>query len=109
MATRAPEQVPAGGIAGTYYAASGGGDRVPPGSLIHVKNAGGTVCVPTFVTPGVIDTDLAVADRVGIAVPITTGMNFYRVPTDRNYVDPADNQVLINWSFTTSVTFAVLS
>lgn len=109
MATRAPEQVPAVGIAGTYYAASAGGDSVPPGSLLVVRNAGGTACVPTFVTPGVIDGDLAVADRVGIATPITTGLCFYRVPTDRNYVDPSDGLVDITWSFTTSVTFAVLS
>lgn len=109
MANRDPEQVSGAGIAGTYYAASGGGDRVPPGALLHVKNGGGTVCVPTFVTPGVVDTDLAIADRVGNAVPITNGAMFYRVPTDRNYVDPADGRVLVNWSFTTTVTFAVLS
>lgn len=109
MATRAPEQVSGAGIAGTYNAASGGGDRVPPGVLLHVKNAGGTQCIPTFVTPGVIDGDLAIADRAGNPTPITNGAMFYRVPTDRNYVDPADGLVGITWSFTTSVTFAVLS
>lgn len=109
MATRAPEAATRGGIAGTYYAASGGGDSVPPGVLLHVKNAGGSACVPTFVTPGVVDTDVPIGDPAGNSIAATTGMAFIRVPTDRNFVDPADGLVDIAWSFTTSVTFAVIS
>lgn len=109
MATRAPEAASSSGLAATYYAASGGGDRVPPGVLLHVKNAGGAGITLTLVTTSVVDGDLAVADRTTGSIPATTGERFVRVPTDPAYRDPADGLVGLTWSGTTSVTFAVLS
>lgn len=108
MATRAPEQATRGGIAGTYYAASGGGDSVPPGVLLHIKNGGGAPITPSFVTPGVVDADVPIGDPAGNAIA-AGGAAFVRVPTDRNFVDPSDGLVDITWSGTTTVTFAVLS
>jgi hypothetical protein len=108
MASRSPELVTSLGIAGTYYAATigGGGDRVPPGALLHVKTAG-TATTLTLFTNAVIDGDLTIADRtVSLAA---TDAKFVRVPTLDAYRDPSDGLVLLNWSAVTAVTFAVLS
>lgn len=108
MTVRAPEQATRGGIPGTYYAATAL-DSVPPGVLLHVKNANAAACIPTFVTPGVVDVDVPIGDPACNSIPATIGMAFIRVPTDRAYVDPADGLVDITWSVTPSVTFAVIS
>lgn len=92
----------------TYHAASsGGGDRVRPGNILHVKNANASGVTLTFVTPGTADGDLAIADRA--RGPIATGAEgFIKVPRDQAYRD-ADGMVQVTWSVNTSVTFAVLS
>lgn len=109
MATRAPEAPNKLGLAATYYAASAGGDKVPPGVTLHVKNANAATRTLTFVTPGVIDGSEAIADAVSNAIPATNGERFFQVPTDRNFVNPADGLVDLTWSSDVGVTFAVLS
>lgn len=106
MATYTAQKPGSTGLAATYNAASGTGDRVPPGSLLHVKNANAAACNLTLVTPLVHDGDLTVADRV-ISVPATTGERFVRVP-DNTLYRAADGLVDLSWSVTASVTFAVL-
>lgn len=106
MATYSAQKVGSTGLAATYNAAASGGDRVPPGALLHVKNANAAAVDLTLATPIVHDGDLAVADRV-VSVPASTGERFVRVP-DNTVYRAADGLVDITWSVVTSVTFAVL-
>jgi hypothetical protein len=105
MATRATESVTTAGLAATYYAASAGGDKVhpAPGTVLHVKNGGGTSTNVTLATPGTVDA-LAIADRV---VAVANGTEkFIAVP--ELYRNPADGLADITWSETAGVTFAVV-
>jgi len=106
MADRTPQNFTETVLAPTYYAASGGGDRVYPGNVLHVKNGNAASVVITMVTPATVDGDLAVADRTRT---VTNGTDaFVVVPRDPAYRD-ADNMVALSWSVTSSVTFAVLA
>lgn len=105
MSDRFSETVPSSGLAPTYHAAEVGGDRVPPGALLHVDNGSGGSINVTLVTPSTVDTDLAIADRV-VAVPATS-RRFIRVPKISAYQD-VDGMVAVQWSAVTTVTFAVL-
>lgn len=106
MATYTAQKPGSSGLAATYNAAGASGDRVPPGSLLHVKNANAAATDLTLATPQVHDGDLAVADRV-VNVPATNGERFVRVPNNATYL-AADGLVDISWTVTASVTFAVL-
>jgi hypothetical protein len=106
MADRNPQQLSEVVLAPTYYAASGGGDRFLPGSVLHVKNGNASPAVITFVTPGTVDGDLAIADRTRTVTNGTEG--FLAVPRDRAYRD-ADGRVAATYSVTSTVTLAVLS
>lgn len=105
MATRPTQNIPIGGAAGTYHAASGGGDKVNPaeGTLLHVKNGSGGSLTVTLVTPGT-EEGLAIADRTAV---IADGAEWF-IPMRTLYRDPADGLASITWSGTTSVTFAVV-
>lgn len=107
MADRSPQVFTETPLVATYYAASGGGgDRVHPGTVLHVKNNNAATVTITMVTPGVVDGDLAIADRTRT---VTNGTEaFIAVPKSQVYRD-ADNMVGLTWSVTSSVTFAVLS
>lgn len=107
MADRSAQAFTEAVLQPTYYAASGGGgDRVHPGNILHVKNGNAASAVITMVTPGTVDVDLAVADRTRT---VTNGTDaFLVVPRDQAYRD-ADGMVQLTWSVTSSVTFAVLS
>jgi hypothetical protein len=107
MADRMPQTISETVLQATYHAPSGGaGDRVRPGSVLHVKNANAASVVITMVTPGTVDADLAIADRTRT---VTNGTEaFLTVPKDRAYRD-ADGLVQLTWSVTSSVTFASLS
>jgi len=108
MATRTPQLVTSSGLQPTYHPASAGGDKVPPGSLLHVKNANAASRTLTLVTVAVFDADLAVADRVDTIPAVGSGGSiFIRVP-DAGYRG-ADNLVSLTWSTDVDVTFAVLS
>jgi hypothetical protein len=65
MADRSPQTISTTPLVATYVAPTSGGtgDRVSPGVTLHVKNANAATVTITMVTPGTVDTDLAVADR----------------------------------------------
>lgn len=106
MATRATETIDTDGLSATYHAASGGGDKVAPGSgiAIHVVNASGADVDVTLVTPGTVDGN-PISDRV-VTAPTMTSNTFIAVP--ELYRNPADGLASITWEATTSVTFAVI-
>lgn len=109
MATIPTQAVPSTGLAATYNAASAGGDRVAPGSIIHVKNGNAGALTVTFDVVLTLDNDLTVSDRVITGITAVTGERFIRVPNNQIYADPADGLVKVTWSVTSSVTFAVVS
>jgi len=108
MASPAPQSLTSTGVALTFNAAANG-DKVPPGSILVVKNASGGAITVTLVTALVLDGDLTVLDRTSASVAATTGINGIRVPNNEVYRDPADGLVTINFSATASVTYAVIS
>lgn len=106
MADRSPQVFSEQKLTATYYTASAGGDRVRPGQILHIKNANAAPTVLTFVTPGTVDGDLAVADRTN-SITNSTEV-FIKTPRNQAFRD-ADGMVPLSWSVTASVTFAVLS
>jgi hypothetical protein len=108
MATYAPQNVTDAGLAATYNPAAGGGDKVPPGCLLHVKNTG-AVSTLQIATPATFGSDgtLTVADR-SITIPATTGERFVRLDPPDLYRG-GDGLVSLTWTSTAGVTFAVLS
>lgn len=96
------------GVGVTPAAASAGGDRVAPGSRVHVVNAGGGSITCTIATPGKVR-GLDINDQV-VTIPnggFPTGFRFFDVPADL-YADYAvDGLVGLAWSATASVTFWV--
>jgi hypothetical protein len=105
MATVSTEPVPTTGLEATANAASAGGDKVRPDSIIRVINASGADVDVTMVTPQTVDGDLAVADRV-VTVPLGEARYIRATTTYRN---PADGLVSLTWEATASVTFEVIS
>lgn len=108
MATYAAQAVPKTGLNPTMNAAAGGGDRVPPGSVLLVLNGSGAGMVATLVTLDTADGDLTVADRDCTSIA-AAGRQIIKVPNYWPYVDPADSLVGVTWSATTSITFGVFS
>lgn len=108
MADRNPQTLAETILQPTYYpATSGAGDRVQPGSMLHIKNGNASAVTITFVTPGTVDGDLAIADRT--RGPLAAGADgFIVVPRDPAYRD-VDKLVQVTWSVTATVTFAVMS
>lgn len=109
MATVPTQNVPPTGLDPNYNNASSGGDRLAPGSIVHVLNTNPSALSVTFDVILLMDADLAVADRVISGIAGTNGKRFIRVPNNSIYADPADGLVKITWSVTTGVTFAVIS
>lgn len=106
MTDRSPQAFTETALVATYYAAASTGDRVRPGSVLHIKNANVAATVLTMATPAVVDGDLAIADRTrSIAA---TSEAFLAVPKGTEYRD-ADGMVGLAWSVTATVTYAVLS
>jgi hypothetical protein len=108
MATYSPQAPDDHGLAANYNAAAGGGDRVPPGVLLHIKNTNAAVLTVTLTTPGTVAGDLAIPDRT-FTVPATTGERFARLTPYDVYRDPADGLVGLGWSVTSGVSFAVIT
>lgn len=108
MAIYAAQPIPKAGLNATYNAAAAS-DRVPPGSIVHVKNGNASSLIVTIVTLDTADGDLAVTDRAEASIAATTGMAFIAIPRGWPYVDPADGLVGLTWSVTPTVTFAVVS
>jgi len=109
VATYGPQQIVSTGLAATYNAAAGGGDLVPPGCILHIKNTNAAILTVTVAIASSNDPDgLVVPDRT-VTVPATTGERFWRALPYDLYRDPTDGLVHITWSVTAGVSFAVLS
>lgn len=97
------------GQAGTVIAfgnAASGGDTCQTGAGVYllVKNGDASAHTVTIATPGVVDGDLAIADR---AVSVGAGVTKAIPVTDR-YRDPATGVASITYDNVTSVTVAVI-
>lgn len=99
------------GLAGTAnnainFSAAAAGDKCATGEdvILLVKNGAGSSITVTLATPGRIDGDLDITDRVvTVAAGATEGIRV----TDR-YRDPATGLAAITYSSTTTVTSAVI-
>ena len=105
MAALTTQAVPSTGLSATANAAAGGGDTFPFGSIIRVFNGGGAPITVTMVTPGVVDGDLAVANR---DVTVTNATAKFIRPTV-DYRDPDTGLVSLTYSGVTSVTVEVIT
>lgn len=102
MATLAIQTIDNDGLTPAYVAAAAGGDKaVPgPGSYLHVKNGSAGSINVTLVTPGTVDGNLAVGDRV---VAVGAGAES-KIAVGNLYRDPADGLAAITYSAVTTVT-----
>jgi hypothetical protein len=92
------------GAAVTVANASSGGDKVAPGTRVHVINGGGAPVTLTVPTPGSVR-GRAIADTQ-ITIPngaFPANMRVFDVPGDL-YADPSDGLVNLQWSAVTNVT-----
>lgn len=111
--TPATQPMTLGGLLPTYSAVSADGDVAEVGrTFLSVINGGGAPITVTVQTPGVVDGDLAIADRV-VTVPVGTTPKLIPL-TSTNYRQPvaavADaGKAYVDYSATTSVTRAVVS
>lgn len=75
------------------------------GVYLIVKNANAGACTVTLATPGTVDGDLAVADRV-VTVVATVGYTI--IPITSTYRDPATGLATVTFSPTATVTACVI-
>lgn len=108
MAIVATQNPAVGGTVPTVAAASAGGDKIQPGTRLHINNGNAASTTVTIVTPGTQD-GLAITDRTFTVPNGVFPANFgaIDVPSDV-YRNPTDGLVDITWSVTASVTFFVL-
>lgn len=107
MATVPVAAITRDGVAVTYATASGGGDKVKPGSdvFLLVKNGSGSTVTVTI--SGVGQTGYGV-DNPDKTFTVAAGAD-KAIPMLREYGDPNDGGLAaIGWSSATSVTFAAL-
>lgn len=107
MATLTTQTIVAAGLAPTFAAAAGGGDKVVPGdrTFLHVKNGGGSPITVTVAVPGtfyaaVANPDLTVTvDAAGEKL----------IPVPPLFADSSDSGLAaVTYSGVTSVTVAAL-
>lgn len=102
MTIRDPQVPSIAGITPTFHAAAGGGDKVLPGSLLHIINADAAPTTLTIVTPGTAYGQ-AIADA---AIVVAAGAKAsVLIPSD-GYTG-SDGYASLSWSNTTSITFSV--
>jgi len=91
----------------TLLAAVNASDDCEAGAGVYliVKNANAGADTVTLVTPGVVDGDLAIADRT-VSVPATVGLTI--IPVTSTYRDPATGRATIQHSVTATVTACVV-
>jgi hypothetical protein len=109
MADLATQVIDQDGLAPSYAAAAGGGDKFVPGekTFLHVKNTSGAPITVTLVTPG-DKSGLAIADQT-VSVPATTGDRMIGPLKKSLFADPADSgKGSITYSGVTNLTVAVL-
>ena len=75
------------------------------GVYLIVKNANAGACTVTLTTPGTIDGDLAIADRV---VTVTATVGYWIIPVLSTYRDPATGLATVTFSPTATVTACVI-
>lgn len=110
MATLATQIVTLPGIAPTYAAAAGGGDRFTPGrsTWLHVKNGSGAPITVTIVTPRTDALGNAVADNT-VSVPATTGERLIGPFPAEFYGSLTDGLADITYSGVTSLSIGCFS
>lgn len=104
MATIATQLVTHAGIAGSFAAASAGGDACATGAgmVLVVKNGDSVSHTVTLATPGTVD-GLAISDRT---VTVAAGDEEYIGVPDL-FKDPATGLATVTYDAVTSVTVAV--
>lgn len=108
MATLLAQQANVSGVAITYAAASGGGDKFGPSPRRHfrVKNGSGGAITVTIVVPGTTKYALAQPD---ITASVGAGAEYCFGPFPDDLGDPADNGLIsVTYSGVTSLTVAVV-
>jgi len=109
MPTYLPQPPTSKGVT-LVFNTSANGDKVPAGCTLIVRNTIGSTQTVTLITPGVVDGDLAIADRVSDPIPATTGVVAIKVPLTETYRDPADGLVTLNFSTPgATLNYAVIS
>lgn len=103
MAALTTQDIPPTGIAASYSAVAGGGDTFTNDGnvMLHVKNAGASSCNVTITSAGKYK-GAAVADLV---VAVANGAEKFIKPYAP---DITGSTAAVAWSYTTSVTVAVL-
>lgn len=108
MATLRTQTVTRAGLAPTFDAAAGGGDRFTPSkdTVLHIRNGGGAPITATVVTPKEAFPGAAIAD---IAIVVPAGGLLIAGPfAASDFRDPVDGLATLTYSSATSVTVAVL-
>lgn len=112
------QSIPYAGLQPVMTAPTASNDVVDVGRVaLHVINGGGASITVTIITPGVLDTDLAVADRV-VTVPVGTtptiiplnSPNYRQTAASVDVTVPVGADVgraYVNYSAVASVTRAV--
>lgn len=109
MADLTTQVITRAGLAPTYAAAAGGGDKFIPDDdvFVHVKNGSGAPITVTFVTPGNVEGE-PIADRT-VSIPATTGERMIGPFPKQYFADNADaGKCSITYSGVTSLTIAVI-
>lgn len=106
MATLAKQMVVPTGLAPTYAAAAGGGDKVTPadGSWIHVKNGSGGALTVTVDDPTSVGPVGAQAFNPDLSVSVPAAGERLIGPIGARYANPADGLAAITYSGVTSLT-----
>lgn len=106
MATLTTQVIGQAGTTITFANATGSGDQSATGDgvMLLVKNGAGSSITVTLTTPGVVDGDLAIADRTFTVAAGATG----GIPVTDRYRDPATGLATITYSSATTVTVAVI-
>lgn len=107
MTVRAVQQINRAGVTPTYNAAAAS-DQITGGGtvFVHVKSANGSPVTLTIPTPGKVE-GLDVADFTA-TIPATTGDKMIGPLPEDLFKQADDGKVDLNWSSTTSVTWAAL-
>ena len=107
MATLTKQQITPAGIAPSFVAAAGGGDKHVPGdgSFIEVKNGSGSPITVTIDDPNSIAPAGAATFNpdLSVSVPATTGDRMIG-PLGARFANPADGLCAITYSAVTSLT-----
>lgn len=107
MATLASQQIVLTGLAPTFAAAAGGGDKVPPGdhSFLAVRNASGSPI--TVTVDSVAPSNYGDDANLVVSIPATTGEKWIGPLTAQRFAG-ADGLVAVTYSGVTTLTVAAV-